>query len=66
MKIVWLGLRTDREKEIYAEAFWNGVGASKELKGQVSGCETNWRNEQNPTAAVQRNLDKVYDGRSLY
>ena len=65
-EIMWLGLRTDREKEIFVEGFWYGVGDGKAMEGQVSACETNWRNEQNPTAAVQRNLDKVYDGRGLY
>lgn len=52
-EITWLGLLTDREKEIYTEAFWNGVGASDGLKGQINGCIVNWRNDQNNSTAAR-------------
>lgn len=41
-EITWLGLRTDREKEIYAEAFWVGVNASESLKQEERHRETKW------------------------
>lgn len=48
-EISWLGLRTDREKEIYLEAFWIGVNAGKDIKNSIRNLETRWRIKQDTT-----------------
>ena len=42
MKFTWLGLRTNREKSIYTEAFWAGVNATDNLKKQMIKQEEGW------------------------
>ena len=69
IKIAWQGLRSEREQEIYASAFWGGVGAGENMKIEMMEIERGWnigRQGKGLQVAVQRNPDKVYDGRSLY
>ena len=41
-EITWLALQTDREKEIYAQGFWNGVNASEVIKQEERHRETRY------------------------
>lgn len=42
IEIYWLGLRNDRERTIFVEAFWHGINSTDNLRKQVIKCETDW------------------------
>ena len=48
----WLGLRDDREREIFVDAFWLGINPDNDLRKQVSEFEAEWRGRRVSTETV--------------
>ena len=42
-QVYWFGLRDDREREIFVDAFWLGINPDNGVEKQVSELEANWR-----------------------
>lgn len=55
IKFIWLGLHSDREKEIFTEGFWEGVAANQKIQDEVKDLDR----QHNAKKTVQRTPDKV-------
>lgn len=53
---MWLGLRNDREKALWLDAFWYGVEAGEKIQEEVRKLAENYTQE-----TIQRNLGEIQE-----
>jgi|GEM_PF-6945408 len=64
-KIMWLGLRTDREKTIYAEAFWEGVNSTVLMRKDMGLLEKELIIGRGHAKEIQRTKTKTSKGNAM-
>jgi broad specificity phosphatase PhoE len=63
LKFIWLGLHSNREKEVFIEGFWVGIAATELMRKEAEQLE---RELANPESAIQYSSEKIQKRRDIY
>lgn len=61
-KFTWMGLNSDREKQIYLDAFWEGVNATQTILDDVKVINDEYLREQLKDLQTRVQQDFKADG----